>query len=342
MYMSRDKAKSILDKLLHSVPKDPVSQTLAAIFLFDFMEHLSANSYPTDWLNSLEKSIDSCLLSTLFLSQNLDRDLGFLKDVDVHADGSFEYKTGEVYYELWKDFDKKEYYQNTYVILSERLDKNGISLSSYNNVLDDGCGSGRYTLALKEIGCEKVTGVDISENSVSFANSMNTFGANVKFQQSSVLALPFQDETFDFVFSNGVLHHTKDTKQGLTEIYRVLQKGGACWLYLYGGKGSFFWDVVDVCRLLLKDIPQSYTMELMKILGYPPGRIFHRNDFFYVPVNNRYLESEVEGMLKSSGFADFKRLYRGVAHDWDEIIYNNPDIDPYIYGEGEMRYWITK
>jgi len=81
---------------------------------------------------------------------------------------------------------------------------------------------------------------------------------------------------------------------------------------------------------------------VMNVLGYTPGRIFHRTDFFYVPINNRYFENEIVMMLDETGFNDFKRLKRGTEYDWDEIIFNNPHIDPYIYGEGEMRFWLTK
>ena len=47
-------------------------------------------------------------------------------------------------------------------------------------------------------------------------------------------------------------------------------------------------------------------------------------------------------MLREAGFEKFRRLNRGVSQDWDEIINSNPQIDPYIYGEGEMRYFIEK
>jgi ubiquinone/menaquinone biosynthesis C-methylase UbiE len=193
------------------------------------------------------------------------------------------------------------------------------------------------------MGCEFVYGVDMSQHSIIYAEQMNPFDNNeISFVTSSVLDLPFKDNFFDFVFSNGVLHHTYDTQKGLNEIYRVLQNGRSCWLYLYGGKEAFFWDTVDFCRKLLADVPQSYTQMVMKVLGYAPGRIFHRCDFFYVPIQNRYFQSEVEEMISNAGFDNFRRLQRGVSYDWDEILCENPTIDSYIYGEGEMRYILYK
>ena len=102
------------------------------------------------------------------------------------------------------------------------------------SVLDAGCGSGRYSQALKTLGSAMVTGVDISPNSVEFAERRNRHPDTVKYVTGSVLDLPFDDDSFEFGFSNGVLHHTTDTLKGLSELSRVLQKGSYCWLYLYG------------------------------------------------------------------------------------------------------------
>ena len=78
----------------------------------------------------------------------------------------------------------------------------------------------------------------------------------------------------------------------------------------------------------------------MTLMGYPPGRVFHRLDFFYVPIHRRYNKDEVESLLDESNFKSYKKLNRGIEYDWDEIKFENPNIDPYIYGQGEMRYWV--
>ena len=45
--------------------------------------------------------------------------------------------------------------------------------------------------------------------------------------------LPFADESFDVVYSNGVLHHTPDTAGAVREIHRVLRPGGLARVMLY-------------------------------------------------------------------------------------------------------------
>ena len=91
-------------------------------------------------------------------------------------------------------------------------------------MLDAGCGSGRYSQALQTLGSATVTGVDIGPNSIEFAERHNRHRDTVEYATGSVLDLPFDDDSFEFGFSNGVLHHTTDTLKGLSELSRVLQE----------------------------------------------------------------------------------------------------------------------
>ncbi len=340
----RTKTLSLFDSFYGKISPSMFYRTIAAIYLFDFLDRLRARKYPRDWYSILERELDGLISNFSFFDRSFDfsaNDFAAWSETDKNFD--IEKKTGKVYFDLWKNFGKEEFFAQALSALKDRFEKNGISVSSVNDALDDGCGSGRYSFALKRLGCARVKGIDISAEAIELARRMSPFPADeVSFTQGSVLKLPFGDESFDFIFSNGVLHHTKDDKKGLKEIYRMLKDSGRCWLYLYGGKESLFWDIVDLCRKLLSTVPQGYTQSLMRDMGYPPGRIFHRTDFFYVPLNKRYFASEVEAMLKDTGFGNFKRLKRGVQYDWDEIIYENPGIDPYIFGEGEMRYLVSK
>jgi ubiquinone/menaquinone biosynthesis C-methylase UbiE len=343
--VSRETTLRIYEGFYKEASANLFCRSVAAISLFDFLDKLRKAGFPPNWQELLIQHIDRVKNMFDIVGNTFDFNGRTFDVFNNHPqDVTVETKTGETYFQLWKDFQKQEYFAQTLEMLKERFDKNGLSVNGVNHVLDDGCGGGRYSMALKSLGAKKVTGIDISPNSVAFATKMSPFKPEeVAFRQCSVLEPDFSDGNFDFVFSNGVLHHTTDTVKGLKEIYRVLKKGGRCWLYLYGGKDSFFWDTVDLCRkLVLTDVPQVYVQTLMKVMGYPSGRIFHRADFFYVPINNRYFESEVDDMLRRSGFSEFKRLKRGVAHDWDEIIKKYPHIDPYIYGEGEMRYIVSK
>jgi len=341
----REKVKVLFEKMFEKTEGNTFCKTIMAIYLFDFLDRLRIKKFPKEWYLLLEGEFEQIELLVHFFNNSFDLSLNNFDDWNISGEAieNVEFRTGKVYFNLWKNFKKEEYFQQTKGYLRERFEKNGISCEGLNKVLDDGCGGGRYSLALKSLGCKNVTGIDISPDSVKLAKKMNPYTSKeVKFLQGSVLELPFEDESFDFVFSNGVLHHTTSTEKGLDEIYRVMKSEAQCWLYLYGGKETLFWDIVDFSRKLLLDVPQNYTQTCMRIMGYPPGRIFHRTDFFYVPINRRYFVSEMDDMLKAAGFRKFEKLNRGMEFDWDEIIYNNPQIDPYIYGEGEMKYLLTK
>jgi len=53
--------------------------------------------------------------------------------------------------------------------------------------------------------------------------------------------LPFQDNSFDIVYSNGVLHHTENTEKAVEEIYRVVKPGGKCVVMLYSRHSATYW-----------------------------------------------------------------------------------------------------
>ena len=340
----RKKVLALFDSVYAKISPNIFYRTLAAIYLFDFLDRLRALDYPQDWYPKLERELEGLAANFISFDRIYDFSVNdFASWAKAGKNADLEKRTGKVYFDLWKDFGKEEFFAQALGILKERFEKNAISVASVNDALDDGCGSGRYSFALKRLGCARVKGLDISDEAIELAGKMSPFPKDeVSFKQGSVLEPPFEDESFDFIFSNGVLHHTKDDRKGLKEICRMLKRDGRCWLYLYGGKESLFWDIVDLCRKLLSTVPQEYTQSLMRDMGYPPGRIFHRTDFFYVPLNKRYFAHEVEAMLKEAGFGNFRRLKRGTAYDWDEIIYKHPQIDPYIFGEGEMRYLIGK
>lgn len=96
-------------------------------------------------------------------------------------------------------------------------------------LLDCGCGPGAITVGLaKLVAPGQVIGIDIDDAQIAqaraLAQSQNT--SNVGFEAGDVYNLRFADNTFDAVFSHGVLHHLADPVTALREMYRVLKPGG--------------------------------------------------------------------------------------------------------------------
>lgn len=97
-------------------------------------------------------------------------------------------------------------------------------------VLELGCGSGGYALHLGEkVGC-RIIGLDMNNPGVRNANQLalaRGLASRVRFEQCDASKkLPFDDNTFDAVFSNDVLCHLPGRPEVLVEMFRVLKPGG--------------------------------------------------------------------------------------------------------------------
>jgi len=94
------------------------------------------------------------------------------------------------------------------------------------NVLDAACGTG-YGCAILAHNAQKVTGIDISEESVDYA-AQRYGGDNISFQRASIESIPYPESTFDVVVSFETLEHVDELAQGqfMREIRRVLKPDG--------------------------------------------------------------------------------------------------------------------
>lgn len=96
-------------------------------------------------------------------------------------------------------------------------------------VLDLGCGNGKTTEALLDVGAI-VTGIDFSGPAIQ--ECMDRFGDGARFVCGDVCRLPFVDDTFDAVVAFHVLEHLTEQELGqvVTEIRRVLRPNGIVFL----------------------------------------------------------------------------------------------------------------
>jgi ubiquinone/menaquinone biosynthesis C-methylase UbiE len=80
----------------------------------------------------------------------------------------------------------------------------------------------------------QATGVDISSASLEWAKRRcEMAGYAPDLRVSDAEHLPFPDDTFDLVYSYGVMHHSPDTPQCIREAWRVLKPGGALRIMIY-------------------------------------------------------------------------------------------------------------
>ncbi|MGH7992240.1 MAG: class I SAM-dependent methyltransferase [Limisphaerales bacterium] len=100
-------------------------------------------------------------------------------------------------------------------------------------VLEIGTGNGADGVMFASHGAQ-YTGVDLTEAALEATRRhFAVMGLTGRFQRENAEHLSFDDGSFDWVFSHGVLHHTPNTQAAINEVYRVLKPGGRAIIMLY-------------------------------------------------------------------------------------------------------------
>jgi SAM-dependent methyltransferase len=104
----------------------------------------------------------------------------------------------------------------------------GFELKPESVVMDFGCGRGEIVYELYKHGYQ-VFGCDIEFDSGLSANSRSLIEKGIIRQiPSDPYSLPFEDNSFDFIFSHQVFEHVKNYSEAISEIARVLKPEGLC------------------------------------------------------------------------------------------------------------------
>ncbi len=102
-----------------------------------------------------------------------------------------------------------------------------------NKILDAGCGIGVFSRFYARKGFE-VHAIDISPKAIEITRkSFEIFGLKGEIKQGSVEEIPYPDNYFDYIVSNGVIHHTPNTEKAVNEFYRILKPGGTASICIY-------------------------------------------------------------------------------------------------------------
>jgi SAM-dependent methyltransferase/uncharacterized protein YbaR (Trm112 family) len=208
-------------------------------------------------------------------------------------------------------------------------------------VLDAGCGIGRHSYYAARYGAE-VWAVDISD-AVEVAGR-NTKGTGAHIIQADLNHLPFPEESFDLVYSMGVLHHLPDPERAFRYLLRFVKPGGEFRMFLYWAPERqplkrFLLKAVAVLRMLTVRIPHRLLYPLSYIAAFLvwtcfvwPYRAFMRIptfsrtadriplrqyshypfrvcvndqfDRFSAPLERRYTRVQVQQFLKSAGLEE--------------------------------------
>lgn len=109
------------------------------------------------------------------------------------------------------------------------------------DVLEIGCGTGVHTKLLAQSGAH-VAAVDLTPTAVELTTRrLELAGLSADVREADAESLPFDDASFDFVWSWGVIHHSSDTNRVIAEIARVLRPSGRLAFMVYHRTSITFW-----------------------------------------------------------------------------------------------------
>ena len=162
----------------------------------------------------------------------------------------------------WKAYNQEELTEDELLILFNKyfdifpfhlIDKN-------SEGFDMGCGSGRWAKLIapkvKTLNC-----VEPSTEAISQAKIFLKDFKNCKFENSDVMKSNLEDNSQDFGYCLGVLHHVPDTYLGLEKCVLKLKKGAPFLLYLYYRFDNkplwfkFLWFISNILRNLISKLP---------------------------------------------------------------------------------------
>jgi ubiquinone/menaquinone biosynthesis C-methylase UbiE len=265
-----------------------------------------------------------------------EKDLFSGEDADNYI-YDMEQRHQNLWQNLFNQYSEKGY-EKLIESMSKRFEINNLADKiKGKKCLDIGCGGGRQCVAFSRLGAVEAAGVDFGKENIIFANKMkNKLGIdNIQYYEANAYDLPFEENEFDIVSSNGVFHHVEKMDRALEEAFRVLKPGGWMWLYV-NGAGGMFNDLMDTIKIIMQGTDRNRVLDILRSFGLNEHKMYHLIDGFYATYKYTRWD-ELSAMLEKIGFKNIKRLTGTNPTDFN---LNKINADPYgaeKFGEGEIR-----
>ena len=214
-------------------------------------------------------------------------------------------------------------------------------LNNESEGFDMGCGSGRWAKfvanSVKTLNC-----IDPSEKALNVAKRNLANFSNIKYFQASVNDNVLKDNSQDFGYSLGVLHHIPDTQKGINACAKLLKKDAPFLLYCYynfENRPYFFkplWQMSDQLRKIFSPLSFRKKVVIASIMSYliyfPIARFalicekismnvsnfpladYRKKSFYFMKTDaldrfgtrleKRFSKDEIQTMLQNAGFKD--------------------------------------
>tara|TARA_Y100000590_G_scaffold83476_2_gene93064 strand:+ start:16695 stop:17537 length:843 start_codon:yes stop_codon:yes gene_type:complete len=245
----------------------------------------------------------------------------------------------------WKEFDqsilslkelKISFNQYFYIFPKKKFNKKSVGF-------DLGCGSGRWAKfvapKVKKLNC-----IDPSKLAIKVAKKNLSEFKNINYYNKRISRKLLINNSQDFGYCLGVLHHTSETKKGIKFCHRILKKNSPFLIYLYYNFDNrnfiykFIWKISNILRLFISKLPfsikkkitdflaliiylplakLSYILNLLGLNTFNLPLSYYKNKSFYTMRNDsldrfgtrlekRFSKNEIYYLLKSCGFKDIK------------------------------------
>ena len=159
-------------------------------------------------------------------------------------------------------------------------------------VLEIGCGLGTDGAQFAQAGAD-YTGIDLTDAAIELAQKrFELFDLSGTFQTDDAERLSFPNNSFDLVYSHGVLHHTPDINAAIAEIHRVLRPGGRAEVMLYHRNSyNYRVNISMLRRAGVHLLRWNSGVKLVQVLtGEPEDSL--RNHARQLKADSSYLSSE--------------------------------------------------
>ena len=173
------------------------------------------------------------------------------------------------------EFVKKQYKEsdnlNTRISIHEKYSTNKLGLQNWYftkyiikdgmKILELGCGTAAMWINRKDVisRCGKLILSDFSEGMLKTAKENIGDYDNVEYKTIDIQNIPFEDENFDMVIANFMLYHVPDIDRAVSEVSRVLKKGGHFYAGTNGKRGVM--PCISEMLELENKYESSFTLE---------------------------------------------------------------------------------
>ena len=191
------KNQKYLFSILNSIKKK--YPYLVVIILHEYFRNLFPHdSHIKFKILNPKKRIYDLQISLIEILKNF-KNFGFyrINFKNYNLNEKLEKKTGKVYGKFWKKFSNTENYNAKNFILGRFRDFKSFNKNFFKNknIIDVGCGGGRYSNALRLLKAKSITGVDYSNDGISTAKKNYKY-KNISFKKQNVLKLAFANVSF--------------------------------------------------------------------------------------------------------------------------------------------------